>query len=400
MTDGNRPTRGWRAAFAATLALSMGIGPFAVNAIGALSPMVVPDLGLTRTELGTLATLTFAVAAATTVVGGRQTDRFPGRTMLVWVFLTGGAAAAVVAGATSLAWLWLGAVLGGISQAIANPVTNQLIADHVPAGTQGVQIGVKQSGVQMAQAVIGLGLPSLAVVVGWRPALLVGPVFMLLGLLAVRQVIPGGGAAPPANRSAPRTPLGPTVWWLTAYIFTNGVTAQMVLVYVPLYSFERVGLSAAVAGTTAGTIGATGIVARILWTRMAERLTRPWRALTLLSMLAAVAGLLILAAEYVGAGALWPGLILFGASAFAVNGVVMLIVIRTAGDGRTGRATGVVALGLFLGFMTGPVTLGAIVDRTDSYTIGWTVVVLLSLLATVITLLWARSLRTSPSVSR
>lgn len=395
MTGVNRATAKWRAAFAATLAMSMGIGPFAVNAVSALSPMVVPDLGLTRTELGSLATLTFAVAAGATWVGGRQADRFPGRSMLLGVFVIGGAAAAVMAGAASLAWLWVGAVLGGVSQAVANPVTNQLIADHVPAGARGTQVGVKQSGVQMAQAVIGLTLPPLALVVGWRAAILVGPLLAGLGFLAVRSIIPPGKAGRTGPDPSGKAPLGAMVWWLTAYIFTIGLTVQMVVVYTPLYAFQQVGLSEALAGTAAGVLGAAGVGGRILWSRMAERWETPVGALTALALLASAAVLAILAAEHAGGWLLWPGLVIFGTSAVAVNGVVMLTVVRNAGSGRTGRASGVVGLGFYLGFMTGPVTFGALVDRTGSYTLGWSVVAALCVLGAGIMVLWWRSSKRS-----
>lgn len=390
MTEPVRSTTAWRAAFAGTLAMSMGIGPFAVNAVSALSPMVVPDLGLTRTELGTLATLTFAVAAGTTWIGGRQADRFPGRSMLFGVFAVGGAAAAVMASAPSLAWLWVGAVLGGVSQAVANPVTNQLIADHIPPGARGTQVGVKQSGVQMAQAVIGLTLPPLALVVGWRGAMLVGPLFAALGFLAVRGVVPRGHSPGAADGPAGKAPLGAIVWWLTVYIFTVGLTVQMVVVYTPLYSFEQVGLSAGVAGTAAGVLGAAGMAGRILWSRMAERWETPVGALAALALLAATAALLILAAEHLEGWMLWPGLVMFGISALAANGVVMLTVVRNAGTGRTGRASGMVGLGFYLGFMIGPVTFGALVDRTGSYTLGWTLVVGLCSVAAAIMGLWWR----------
>jgi hypothetical protein len=43
-----------------------------------------------------------------------------------------------------------------------------------------------------------------------------------------------------------------------------------------------------------------------------------------------------------------------------------------------------------LGFTAGPVTFGALVDRTDSYTVGWAVVIGLCLLALVLTRAWRR----------
>lgn len=190
MADPGRRPLGPRMAFGATLAAGMGIGPFALIAVGALSPLIVADLGLSRTGLGSLATVTFAVAAATSIAGGRRVDAWGGREVLMGVFAAGGAAVALMAAAPSLVWLWGAAVLVGATQAVANPVTNRLVADHVPRGRQGLYIGVKQSGVQMTQAAIGFVLPPLAVVIGWRGSMLLGLTLAALGVVAAGLVLP------------------------------------------------------------------------------------------------------------------------------------------------------------------------------------------------------------------
>lgn len=391
MSEGTRVSTRQRVAFGAALAASMSIGPFAVNAVGAMSPLVVPDLGLTRTELGSLATVTFAVAAATSILGGRQVDFFQARRVTMGVFVVGGSAAATMASATALPWLWAGAALGGATQAIANPVTNQLISDHLPPGRQGVFVGVKQSGVQMGQALIGFALPSLAVVVGWRGSMSVGVALAALGIVAVRLVLPATPGQGRAHPDAARARLEPMVWWLAGYTCLIGMTVQAVMIFAPLYAFERVGLSAQVAGMATGVLGATGIVARIMWSRAAERLDAPVRTLTVLAAIACGSVLLIAAGEQAGPWTLWPGLAGFGVSAVAVNAVVMLTVVRGAGQGRTGRASGVVGLGLYGGFMLGPLAFGPLVDRTGSYLLGWTIVAGLCAVAVVLTLVWRRT---------
>lgn len=379
-----------RGAFAATLAATMGIGPFAVNAVSALSPLIVHELGLSRTQLGSLATIAFAGATLTSLVSGRQVDAFSTRAVSSGVFVTGGAAVAVMAGATSLAWLWLGAALGGLTQAIANPVTNQLIADHIPAGSQGLQVGIKQSGVQMAQALIGFALPPLALLIGWRGSMLLGVAVALLGLAALRLVLPASASVRPARDRAPADRVEHAVWWLAAYTATIAAAVQIVIIYGPLYAFEGVGLTAALAGTSTGVLGVAGIAGRIGWGLFAERADAPVRTLTGLALVAGVSVLLIIAGEPLGAWVLWPGLAGFGASALAVTAVIMLTVVRGAGGGRTGRASGVVGLGLYGGFMVGPVGFGALVDRTDSYLLGWSVVAALCVAAAALAVVWRR----------
>jgi MFS family permease len=296
-----------------------------------------------------------------------------------------------MAGARSLPWLWLCAVMAGMSQSIANPATNQLIVDHIPSGRRALQIGVKQSGVQMVQTLIGFGLPPLALLAGWRTALLTGALLAGLGLAATGATIPGTTRRRPRRAKAPpRQRVDASVWWLAAYTCAIGVAVQGVLVYAPLYGFETVGFSAGVAGMATGVLGAAGVVARIVWSRLAERSNQPVRMMRRLAVGAAGSVLLILLSQHLAAWLLWAGLVGFGASAIAVNAVVMLAVIRDAKGGQTGQASGIVGLGLYIGFMLGPLGHGAVVDLTGSYTLGWSLVLGACLSAYAITLAWHR----------
>jgi hypothetical protein len=71
---------------------------------------------------------------------------------------------------------------------------------------------------------------------------------------------------------------------------------------------------------------------------------------------------------------LWVGAGLFGASGIAANVVLMVNVVRAVPVAVVGRATGVLALGLYAGFTLGPISFGALVDATDSYDVGWAAV--------------------------
>lgn len=390
VNDSRGDSPAWRAGFAATLALSMAIGPFAFISISALAPLIVSELGLTRAQLGSVATFVFAAAAASSVLAGRQVDVLGGRAMLLWIFASGSLAAAITSGAQSLSWLWLGSLVAGAGMGATNPVTNQLVLDHISPGHRGLQIGVKQSGVQMAQALIGLSLPPLAALTGWRNSILLGVLLGVCGIVAGRFVVPAGVTTVRTRRRSAKPRLDRTVWWLTAYSFTLGTAVTSVTVYAPLYSFEAVGLSSTLAGATTGVLGAAGVIARILWGRFAERWSSPAIGIAWISVIASASVLLVLGSERLGAWLLWPGLIGLGATALAVNAIIMIAVVVGAGDGRVGRTSGAIGLGMFAGFMTGPYAFGVLVDATGSYSLGWGTVGLLLLLASGISFAWSR----------
>jgi len=371
----------WRGAFAITLALAMGIGTFVIAAVSALSPVIVAELDMSRAQLGSLTTVAFGVAASASIVVGRWVDLVSARRSIAWVFVTGGAAAVVAAGAGSLRWLWLAGALCGCSGAVSNPVTNRLVSSYIPIGRQGFQIGLKQSGVSMTQAAVGFGLPPLAILVGWRMSMLTGAACALLGLLLAWAMFSAAQPVETVELGVRRVPEDGSGLRLAVYAFLLATVTTSVSLHMPLYAFDQLGFTATLSGMTTGVMGAVGILGRILWGRASERYIRPDQLLAVIAVAAFFSVLCILFSQRVSPWLLWVGLVAFGSSAVAANAVVMLAVIRGSASGGTGRASGLVGLGLFLGFMIGPVTFGAVVDATNSYVVGWGGVCAVSLLA-------------------
>ena len=67
---------------AAAMTVSMGAGPLIVYAISTLSPFLIPELGLSRLEYGTLGTVTFASAAIASLRAGRVVDTTGARSVM------------------------------------------------------------------------------------------------------------------------------------------------------------------------------------------------------------------------------------------------------------------------------------------------------------------------------
>src|SRR2546430_10985472 len=75
----------------------MAVCTFLPYALGALGPFITDDLGITRTALGSLTTVMYAVGAVLSPVAGPLVDRFGGRRSLVVAFATGGLGVATAA---------------------------------------------------------------------------------------------------------------------------------------------------------------------------------------------------------------------------------------------------------------------------------------------------------------
>lgn len=69
----------------------------------------------------------------------------------------------------------------------------------------------------------------------------------------------------------------------------------------------------------------------------------------------------------------WPGALLFGATAVAWNSVGMLAVLAAVDPAEAGRASGIVLFGFYSGFVPGLLLFGATVDAVG-YGAAWVLV--------------------------
>lgn len=356
--------------FAALLMAVMGSSAFIQFAIGALGPLLSLELGLSRTQLGGMATTLFVAGMLWSPLAGRAADRTSARPLVVASFL-GVAVSATVAGlADGYPMLLLSLALGGIPLALSNPVTNKLIAEHVGRGSQGVVIGFKQSGVHVGAMVAGAALPAAAVLLGWRGAYLASVGVMVLAAVVAGRFAPAGAPRDP-HRSGGAGSSSRLVVALGLYAFFMGAGLASVYTYLPLYASEQAGFAPQSAALLVALLGFVGTVSRIAWGFLGERMGDPSLPLTVMGAAATSAIVLLLFATALGPWALWTASILLGASAAAWNAVAMLIVIQRIRFEGAGRASGFVQAGFFAGFSGSPLLFGVVADATDGFTIGW-----------------------------
>lgn len=386
-------TRPGRLAFGVVLALAMGTSTFAGYAFGVLGPSLVSEFDISRSQLGLLTAVLFLVGGPLSLVAGPATDRFGARRVMLIAFAIAAATLVGMALAPAYPALLIAAGLAGLALATGNPVTNKLVAVHLPPGTRGLVMGGKQAGVQVGAFLAGALLAPLAAQVGWRAALGWAAFVPVVALLAALVVVPRDGAPATAVAGEPEAPrsLPGGVRWLAAYAFLMGSGVAAVNAYLPLYLVEIGGASQALAGAVVATIGLVGIFSRLAWGWASERMPTFSLPLLILGGGAVVAIGLILAIERVGLWVAWPAAILFGATAVTWNAVGNLAVITESGTGLAGRATGLLTFGFYIGFVGSPVLFGLLVDATGSYALAWSLIGL-GFAATVAVILgWRRS---------
>ena len=370
----------------------MGTSTFAGYAFGVLGPSLVDEFDISRSQLGLLTAVFFLVGGPLSLVAGPATDRFGARRVMLIAFAIAAATLVAMALAPGYPAMLVAASLAGLALATGNPVTNKLVAVHLPSGTRGLVMGGKQAGVQVGAFMAGALLAPLAAQFGWRAALGWVALVPIAALVAAVVVVPSDStsAAEPNEPDAPSS-LPSGVRWLAVYAFLMGSGVAAVNAYLPLYLVESAGASQELAGVVVATIGLVGIFSRLVWGWASERMPTFSLPLLMLGGGSVVAIGLILAIEQFGLWVAWPAAILFGATAVTWNAVGNLAVITESGTGLAGRASGLLTFGFYMGFVGSPVLFGLLVDATGSYTLAWSLVGL-GFAATVLVIMgWRRS---------
>jgi MFS family permease len=381
-----QPDRRW--ALTALLFSTMGVGTFIAASLGIIAVVFITDLGISRAQLGFVFAINTVGAALLSPVVGRITDRIGGRAALIVVALTAAGSFLILGVAGSLITLAAGSLLGAVAQAGSNPSTNKLIAEDLPAGSQGIVTGIKQSGVQAFIFAGGLIVPSMAL--AW------GRVSAYVMLAGVSVILAGVGAwflpKQPrahlaANDSLPRERLPAAIWWIAAYGFLLGFSGSATVMFA-LFTTEKLGRSIVVGGAVAALVGLTAMPARIVWARHAERHHAYRSSLIVISLLAVLASLALLGA---GSGTwwlIWVAAILTGLGPSSWNSVGMLGLIVFAGPRAAGHASGVILFGFLIGLGIGPPLFGWMVDANGSYAGVWIASLVSALAGTLVMVAW------------
>jgi MFS family permease len=353
------------------LTLAMGVGPLVIFTLSSLAPELVVDLGVERVQLGLLATVAYLAAAPLCLIAGPLLRWLDARTVLLLLFGLAAVALALIGGARSWWWLCSAAFLSGVVQSMSNPVTNLLVSSTSDRG-RGTLMGVKQAGVQMGQLCAGV-VALAALVMSWRAATLATVPICLVAValtLGLRPTQVSSSVVSTGPRGLPRE-----AWWLFAYSFFVAIAVQASNIYLPLFATEQIGLTSAAAGSTMTMIGLLGIISRIGWGRASDG---PRRASSSLQILASTsllaAGIFGLATATSHPVALWTGVVVHAAGAIAANVVIIHALITTVRPEQVAAASGYQALAQYLGFAVGPVTFGLMVERADTYAVGWALV--------------------------
>ncbi len=367
---------------------------FAARGVVVLAPFLQSEFQLAKAQIGMLSSSLFVGQMVGAIPAGAQVDRLGVRRMLL--LSTAGVGVCLLIMALSPTWtlVLLGMTLAGIAYTAMHSVTNKGLLEWFSRERRGLAVGIKQTGITNGAAIAALVLPALALAMSWRSAMALTAVgLVLLGAVcAIAYRTPKGrgtqqqSAASEGGAASLRQVMGNTrlrAVSLTALIL--GLVQFSVYTYLILYLGDELGYPLVAAGAMLSLSEISGSGGKLGWGWASDRIFggRRQPALRALAGFGALGLFLLSLAGGRGVGcAVFPLLVLVGATTGGYNGLWMNLASESAPPHLAGMATGLsITLGS-LGSALGPPLFGLVVDLTGSYALAW------QILAGVLVGLW------------
>lgn len=378
----------------ATLAMQT-LSTGAAYSFPAVAPAVARDLGIDGALVGFFIATVYGVGIISALFSPGFVHRYGAvrvsqAVLLMTIVML---ATAAIGSVLSIA---LGAVLMGFAYGAAAPSSTHLLVPRTPKGSLNLVLSLRQIGVPLGGVLAGLAVPPLTLAYGWRTALIleIVPVLVLMLMLQIpraawdRDRDPG---RPIANANLLR-PLGllragPAIRRLALVSFVYSGLQLCFIAFMTVHLTTKAGFSLVHAGQALAVYQVGGAVSRPIWGWMADHwLPARW----LLGLQGVIAsGAAYLAGTFDSGWTHWAVLAVCavgGATASGFTGIAYAEWARLGGERRT-EATGLGAATMFAGVLVLPSFMSVIVTAQGGYEIAYSVIGLLALVSGLLCML-------------
>ena len=396
----------------------------AIQAFSAMAMMAVPVLvpvapgpaRLTTAGIGLYVLVAYVGAVGGSLSAGSMVERWGAIRTSQYALLS--SAVGLALAALVPAALFPAALLVGLGYGPITPASSHVLIRTTPPQRRNLVFSIKQTGVPIGVAMAGMSVPPLGAISGWTGTLLVLALACVAAAAAaqpIRRTLDAQTAAEPRANQVPARR-----WWvrllepiavilrhrglrtLAAVSFILSGMQISFTSYLVSYLTLELALTALVAGSLLGLSQTGGVIGRVLWGYLSDRLVHPLSMLALICAGIAVFSLLAAAlAQWhrVPSGLLLALLMfLFGACVSGWNGVYLAEVARQAPPGAAGKATSGTLAVTFLGVIAGAPLFGLVAAGAGGFAAAFGLhAVLATGLALVLFGLAARQRTKSPS---
>jgi NNP family nitrate/nitrite transporter-like MFS transporter len=371
-----------RALFLSTTAFAVSFAMWGL--VSALAPTFAQIYGLSAKAKSLMIALPVLLGAIGRLIAGLLADRFGGRRVFSSMLVLASIPAALIGLSTSYYHLLILGLFLGVAGATF-PVGVGFTSKWFAPEQQGTALGIYGMG-NIGQSIAVFGAPVLALALGsWRPvfylfaaiSLAYGIIFYLFALDAATALAPKtlGESLGILRRSS-------TAWLLSLFYFITFGGFVALSIYLPTFLKDIFKLSAADAGArTAGFVLLATLmrpVGGILGDRVGGARILIWVFLAV-ALLGAMMGCPWMPTFTIGA--------LGAAAALGLGNGAIFKLVPQYFPKETGTVTGLVGAFGGLGGFFPPLVLGIVKDATGTYTIGFLLLAISSLVCLLITYL-------------
>ncbi len=370
-------------------------------AVPVLGPLITAEAGVPASYVGYYSSAVAAGAVVFYLLGAGLTHRTgPIRCLQLGAALCAVALLIVLFGNW---WLVLAAgLMLGLGFGTNAPASAALLHASVPAKRLTLAFAIKQAGMPAGAILAGLLLPAVAALWGWQAALLCLAVLCVLCLTAI-QLFPRDLTSQIPNETESRNrplldlrgllPLAGRQDILRLMIFGAllAVVQGSANAFLVTYLVTGLGYSLATAGSLYALFQAVGIPGRITSGWLADSATGRFgmlaitavsgaAAIALLSLLQPTSPLLLVALCVMVLGLVignW-------------NGILIAEVTSLAPDGQVPEANSVLSLGIFAGFIVGPVLFSLVASYAGGFEAAFQLLAISALLSLLPLAPWRR----------
>ncbi len=360
----------WRVIAASILTITVAILPGFLP--GALAVQLSESLGIAEAGIGLIVGAFFGMSALGSSRLGRLVERLDWAPAMRFAAL--GAAATLLLTPIlghSVVMLGLVTVAGGLALALAHPAVNLGIARCTVVERQGLAYGFKHGAIPAATAIAGLGLPIVAIPLGWQW------VYVMCAALAViaALLVPSSPASfevdrgevtrsdMPPVRSSPLSLLVVMAVGAGLGIFGMDALATFLVPYA-----VDVGFGEGAAGVLLAVGSILGILTRIIMGWLIDRRTAG--GLLTVSVFLAL-GAIGIAVMTIGTDpAIVAGSLIAFTFGWGWSGLFTFAVVRR-NPAAPAAATGITMTGIYVGAAAGPALFGVVAET--SFTAAWVI---------------------------
>ncbi len=377
--QGSREGRVHRAAWGvlgAALFSQIGIS-VTEQGIPTLTGFIKDDLGLSAATAGLVISSFTAGRVLGSYTAGLAADRLGERIVLVGGGIATGAMLAIAV-TLPIAGFAGFLVLAGVASAASTPAGGRLVLLAFPRHRRGLALGVRQTGIPIGGLVAAALLPWIAHLHGWRWSLAAAAA---ITALAVIPILLSGGNRWEEDEPHARHDVNPirdrTIRLLTIWgcLLVGG--QYSLVAFLALDLRHGAGLTLATASLLVAVAQATGILGRVAWGAMSDRLLAYGRKplLVVLTAAAVLAALLLLAVPRSAPVAVLA--VVAAVAGFAMigfQGLWITMVTEAAGPARAGAATGFGITFIAASIAVSPPLYGLVADIAGTYRAIWAAV--------------------------